>query len=86
MPTGINVHLVTPTADGIRMLIWERGAGVTEACGSGACAATAIASLSRADESRFRVEMPGGWAIVEVGAELTLHGPSTYVAALDLAN
>ena len=86
MPTGINVHLVTPTADGIRMLIWERGAGVTEACGSGACAATAIASLSRPDQTRFRVEMPGGSATVEVGAELTLHGPSTYVAAIDLAH
>lgn len=86
MPTGINVHLVTPTEDGIRMLIWERGAGVTDACGSGACAATAIASLSRPDQTRFRVEMPGGSATVDVGAELTLHGPSTYVAAIDLAN
>lgn len=85
MPTGINVHLVTPTESGVRMLIWERGAGVTEACGSGACAATAIAALSRPDQSSFVVEMPGGSATVDVGAELTLRGPSTYVAAVDAA-
>lgn len=86
LPTGINVHLVTPTADGLRMLIWERGAGVTDACGSGACAASAIAALSRPDQPSFRVEMPGGNATVEVGAELTLTGPSSYVAAIDVVD
>jgi len=82
-PTGMNVHLVTATADGVRMAIWERGAGVTEACGSGACAAAAIASLSRPDMESFHVAMPGGSARVEVGDELTLFGPSTYVAAVE---
>lgn len=83
LPTGINVHLVTPTDTGVRMAIWERGAGVTEACGSGACAAAAIASLSRPDQAEFVVEMPGGSATVQVGDELTLIGPSTYVAAVE---
>ena len=84
LPTGINVHLVTPTELGLRMLIWERGAGVTEACGSGACAASAIASLSRQDRESFLVEMPGGTATVHVGDELTLNGPSSYVCAIDV--
>lgn len=83
LPTGINVHVVTPTEAGLRMIIWERGAGVTEACGSGACAATAIASLSRREQSSFRVDMPGGSATVRVADELTLVGPSTYVAAIE---
>lgn len=83
LPTGINVHVVVPTEAGIRMLIWERGAGVTAACGSGACAATAIAALRRPEQSSFRVEMPGGVATVRVGDELTLVGPSTYVAAIE---
>ena len=83
MPTGINVHLMTPTPTGVKMAIWERGAGVTEACGSGACAAAAVASLSRPDESSFRIDMPGGVATVEVGDELTLVGPSTYIAAVE---
>ena len=83
LPTGINVHVVVPTEAGIRMLIWERGAGVTAACGSGACAATAIAALRRPEQSSFRVEMPGGVVTVRVGDELTLVGPSTYVAAIE---
>ena len=83
MPAGINVHLVSATEAGLRMAIWERGAGVTEACGSGACAAAAIASLSRPDHGLFEVVMPGGAVSVEVADELTLIGPSSYVAALE---
>jgi diaminopimelate epimerase len=83
LPTGINVHLVTPTESGVRMSIWERGAGATEACGSGACAAAAIAALSRPDQTDFIVQMPGGSATVHVGDELTLRGPSSYVAAVE---
>ena len=83
MPVGINVHLVARTPSGIKMSIWERGAGVTDACGSGACAAAAIAALSEPNQTSFRVEMPGGSATVEVGDELTLVGPSTYIAAVE---
>jgi len=83
LPTGINVHLVTPTDSGLRMAIWERGVGVTAACGSGACAAAAIASLARPDETEFVVEMPGGSATVLVSDELVLKGPSTSVAAVE---
>lgn len=83
LPTGINVHLVTPTEAGVRMSIWERGVGATEACGSGACAAAAVAALSRPDQTRFEIAMPGGSAAVDVGDELTLLGPSTYVAAIE---
>jgi len=83
LPVGINVHLVTPTNDGVAMSIWERGVGVTEACGSGACAAAAIAALSRPEKSAFEMTMPGGTATVEVGDELTLVGPSEYVAAVE---
>ncbi|MFT4987766.1 MAG: diaminopimelate epimerase [Acidimicrobiales bacterium] len=83
LPTGINVHLVTPTQLGVRMSIWERGAGATEACGSGACAAAAIAALSRPGQTDFVVQMPGGSASVQVGDELTLNGPSSYVAAIE---
>ncbi len=83
LPTGINVHLVRPTEAGLDMSIWERGVGVTEACGSGACAAAAIASLTRPDQGSFVVQMPGGSATVDVGDELTLVGPSAYIAAIE---
>lgn len=85
MPTGINVHLVTPTETGIVMNIWERGAGVTQACGSGASAAAAVLARSRPEQTEFTVTMPGGAATVHVDAdEIVLAGPSTYVAAIVL--
>lgn len=85
MPIGINVHLVAPTKTGMKMAIWERGAGVTEACGSGACAVAAVAHRTRSDMTTFEIDMPGGAAAVTVADGLTLHGPSTYVAAIDVA-
>lgn len=83
LPTGVNVHLVSPTENGVAMKIWERGVGLTEACGSGACAAAAIAALQRPEKTAFEVQMPGGAVMVEVGDELTLVGPSSYVAAVE---
>lgn len=83
MPTGINVHLVAPAGDAIRMKIWERGAGATAACGTGACAVAAVAHSADPDRVDFVVEMPGGTATVAVGDTLVLSGPSTYVAAIE---
>lgn len=49
----------------IRMRVWERGAGITEACGSGACA-TLVAAVRRGLSSRkAAIHMPGGTVTVE---------------------
>jgi diaminopimelate epimerase len=80
-PGGINVHFVAPTIDGgLRLRVWERGAGITEACGSGAVAAAHVAHAWGLVGEHVRVAMPGGDAEVVVGEELTLIGPSVYVA------
>ncbi|MBQ7255184.1 MAG: diaminopimelate epimerase [Oscillospiraceae bacterium] len=43
-PDGVNVEFVQPLGkDVLRMRVWERGSGVTMACGTGACAAAAAA-------------------------------------------
>ena len=43
-PDGVNVEFVRPMEDGsLRMRVWERGSGVTLACGTGACASAAAA-------------------------------------------
>ncbi len=43
-PGGINVEFASVTAEGkLRMRVWERGSGITMACGTGACAAAAAA-------------------------------------------
>lgn len=85
LPVGTNVHLVCRDETTLRLLIWERGAGVTKACGSGACAAGALASLQNPQVESFRVDMPGGSVRVAVTGEITLTGDSTYVAAIDAA-
>ncbi len=49
----------------IRMRVWERGTGVTLACGSGACA-TAVAAHQRGlTDARVRMELDGGWLTLD---------------------
>ena len=65
-PEGTNVELATVEApDRVRILIWERGVGPTEASGTGACAA-AVAAIRYGDASRdLQVMSPGGTQRVE---------------------
>lgn len=84
-PEGINVHLISTTADdAIELRVWERGAGLTEACGSGACAAAAATINWGLTGSRVLVTMPGGTATVERtdSGHLLLTGPTDYIAAI----
>jgi diaminopimelate epimerase len=69
-PAGSNVELAAVEApDRVRILIWERGAGPTEASGTGACAA-AVAAMSYGGASRdVRVISPGGAQRVEWTAD-----------------
>jgi diaminopimelate epimerase len=59
-PHGTNVHFVQRDGDALRVVHWERGAGATAACGTGAvaCAAVAIATLNYT--SPVLVHVPGG--------------------------
>jgi diaminopimelate epimerase len=65
-PDGTNVELATVAApDRVRILIWERGVGPTEASGTGACAAAA-ATIRYAGAARdVSIESPGGTQRVE---------------------
>ena len=82
-PLGINVHFVSVDApDHITLYVWERGAGVTDACGSGACAAAVAAAQWQLTDGPVTVEMPGGSAIVEVTDTVHLTGPTTKIATV----
>jgi len=85
-PNGVNVHLIDVVdASTIRLFVWERGAGYTEACGSGACAAGWAAKMWGLVDAAVDVVMPGGTARVEVADDTVfLTGPAEFVGAVML--
>jgi diaminopimelate epimerase len=60
-PARTNVHFVQVLHPGhLVMRVWERGAGVTLACGTGACATLVAVHLLGRSDRRARVDLPGG--------------------------
>ncbi len=59
-PERINVNVAQVAGGAIRLRTWERGAGLTLACGTGACAAAVAAIVSKRAQSPVEVTMPGG--------------------------
>jgi diaminopimelate epimerase len=60
-PERANIEIATLTApDRLRMRVWERGAGITRACGSGACAVLVAAARRGLTGRRAEVELDGG--------------------------
>lgn len=66
----------------IKLRVYERGAGETQACGSGACAAVAVGIMQGLLNKRVQVDLPGGSLIIEwdgVGHPLYMTGEATHV-------
>jgi diaminopimelate epimerase len=60
-PQGTNVEFATLTGpDRLRMRVWERGTGVTLACGSGACATAVAAHLKGMTGRQVTLDLDGG--------------------------
>ncbi len=72
-----NVHSSEPCEDGIRVLTWERGAGSTQACGTGATAVAASWFLQNPDAPQATIRMPGG--ALRVTRDWRLSGPAVHV-------
>jgi diaminopimelate epimerase len=65
-PQGVNVGFAEIIArDHIRLRVWERGAGLTKACGTGACAALVAAVRRRLTDRTARVQVDGGEMTIE---------------------
>jgi diaminopimelate epimerase len=75
-PHGTNVHFAQIDGDRLRVAHWERGAGATAACGTGAVACAAVAILTRGFRSPVTLAVPGGTLRVEwtPGERATLIG------------
>ncbi len=90
-PGGQNVEFVAPDGEGgLELVVWERGAGVTRACGSGSCAAAGAARASGMVGDRVVVRNPGGSLVVDLEGDdvlapvAFLSGPATRVFAVEL--
>jgi diaminopimelate epimerase len=81
-PERINVGVARVADDGgIDLAVWERGAGLTRACGTGACAA-AVAAVSRGlARGPIPVRLPGGTLEIDwtPGGTIRMRGPAAYV-------
>lgn len=65
-PERCNIEFAQIREDGsIRMRVWERGSGITMACGTGACATAVAAYLNNKAGRTSRVEMDGGTLTIE---------------------
>jgi diaminopimelate epimerase len=69
-PKRINVHFVQVHGPAeVTMRTWERGSGITLACGTGACAVCVAAALTGRTERRILAHLPGGDLELEWGAD-----------------
>jgi diaminopimelate epimerase len=65
-PEGVNVGFAQARArDRIRLRVWERGAGLTRACGTGACAALVAAHRRGLVDRKATLELDGGELVIE---------------------
>ena len=84
-PEGVNVGFVSEqTGSSMRLDVLERGAGWTQACGTGACAAAvaAVETGRAAREEQLSIRLPGGTLMITVGAPgdtVLMEGPARFV-------
>ncbi|MGD9812738.1 MAG: diaminopimelate epimerase, partial [Sphingobium sp.] len=81
-PQRVNVNFAQVTGENaIRLVVWERGAGLTRACGTGACA-TAVAAIRHGlATGPVTVSLPGGDLVIDwrQGGHILMTGPATHV-------
>jgi diaminopimelate epimerase len=80
---GTNVEFARVTPDGVDLVVWERGVGLTLACGTGACATAAVACAKGLAKpgAPIAVRLPGGRLDITVGhdSRVTMRGPARHV-------
>ena len=80
-PERINVNVATYVNDGLKLRTFERGAGETLACGTGACATAVAAIATKRAQSPVRVDMTGGSLIItwSPGEPVRMRGGATHI-------
>jgi diaminopimelate epimerase len=80
---GVNVELIRVSGEDLVLDVFERGAGRTQACGTGACAGAAVAHDWGLVGEQVTVRMPGGDAQIGLGDTVTLASPIVAVAKVE---
>jgi diaminopimelate epimerase len=85
-PERINVNVATYVHDRLKLRTFERGAGETLACGTGACASAVAAIVTRRAQSPVKVDMTGGSLTIawESGQPIRMRGGATHVFSGEL--
>ncbi len=79
-PKRINVGFVeVVNKNELKLRVWERGCGETLACGTGTCAAVAVANLLKKAGDKVTVHLLGGDLQIEVGTSILMTGPAEKV-------
>jgi diaminopimelate epimerase len=82
-PRRVNVgFLQIVSRDQVKLRVFERGAGETRACGTGACAAAVVGRLRDLLDETVKVQLPGGSMTIHwsaPGQPVTMTGPATTV-------
>ncbi len=80
-PAKVNVGVAAVVGPGhLKLRVWERGVGLTRACGTGACAAAVLAMRRRLVTGPVRVDLPGGQLEIawEAGGTILMTGPAAF--------
>ena len=82
-PNRVNVEFAQVLPDGnVRMRVWERGSGITQACGTGACATAVAAAFTGRGKGKTDIIMDGGTLTIEYEPQndrILMTGPATKV-------
>ena len=81
-PERCNIEFAEMRPDGIRVRVWERGSGITQACGTGACATAVAACKAGRSGRKNRIIMDGGELEIEwneADNHVYMTGPAEFV-------
>ncbi len=82
-PQRCNIEFAQVMPDGtIRTRVWERGSGITMACGTGACATAVAAQITGRAQNKSTIKMDGGTLLIEWNVDdghVYMTGPAEFV-------
>lgn len=82
-PQRCNIEFAQVMSDGaIRTRVWERGSGITMACGTGACATAVAAQITGRAQNKSTIKMDGGTLLIEWNTDdghVYMTGPAEFV-------